>query len=211
MFKKITRKNLEKFLASYATQRRILDVGSGGSHYGKFFPNRLTVDIDPARHPEIVADASELPFENEEFETVLCTEMLEHVRNPFKVEEELRRVTKKGGVLILSTRFVFPLHDTPHDYWRYTKYGLRELFKNWEILELKDESASLSAVGALLQRVCFQSKFKMNKAIKFGLFSLAWLFDHSGFLLMEEYGDIGKNIKEKNIMSTGYYIVCKKK
>ncbi len=85
----------------------------GGSSYQRFFPNRLTVDIDQKRNPEIVADAKDLPFKDGEFETVLCTEVLEHVLNPFKVEEELRRVTKKDGLLILSTRFVFPLHDIP--------------------------------------------------------------------------------------------------
>ena len=211
MLSKITRKNLERFLEKHKTTVRVLDIGSGGSSYHRFFPNRLTVDIDPERKPEIVADAAQMPFKDSEFEVVLCTEMLEHVKNPFDVEREIRRVTKKGGKLILSTRFVFPLHDTPYDYFRFTKYGLREIFKEWEIVELVDETRNFSALGALMQRVSFQSRLRLNKISKFLLLSLAWMFDHLNWLTIEEYGDIRHKNKENNIMPTGYYIVCVKK
>jgi|SRR6185312_482324 len=211
IFQKITRKNLEQFLKKYATEKKTLDIGSGGSSYQRFFPNRLTVDIDPARKPEVVADAASMPFKDEEFEVVLCTEMLEHVKDPLQVEREIRRVTKAGGMLILSTRFVFPLHDTPHDYWRFTKYGLREIFKEWNIIELKSETKNFSAIGALLQRISFQSELKLNKISKFLILSLAWIFDHLNWLTKIEYGDIKHKKKEENIMPTGYYIVCIRK
>jgi SAM-dependent methyltransferase len=208
---KITRKNLEKFLRRYATNKRTLDIGSGGSSYERFFPNRLTVDIDSERKPEIVADAHSMPFSDEEFEVVLCTEVLEHVLDPFKVEKEIRRVTKQGGILILSTRFVFPLHDTPHDYWRFTKYGLKEIFKEWEIVELVGETHNFSTIGALLQRISFQSELRLNKISKLTILILGWIFDHLNWLTKKEYGDIKHKNEEEDIMPTGYYIVCKKK
>lgn len=211
MFKKITRRNLENFLKKYATDEMVLDVGSGGSSYDRLFPNRITVDIDPDRHPQIVADASNLPFKDGEFKIVICTEMLEHVENPFLVEEELRRVVALGGRLILTTRFVYPLHDTPHDYWRFTKYGLLRLFKNWEILEIVSETESFSAIAALLQRISFQSILRFNKISKTLLLIVIKLFDNLNWLLLSEYGDIKRNKIEKDIMSTGYYIVCRKK
>lgn len=211
IFQKITRKNLEQFLEKYATGKRTLDIGSGGSSYQRFFPNRLTVDIDPTRKPEIVADAAHMPFKDGEFEVVLCTEMLEHVKDPFQVEREIRRVTKTGGILILSTRFVFPLHDTPHDYWRFTKYGLQEIFKEWEIVELKSETKNFSTIGALLQRISFQSQLRFNKITKLKLLSSAWFLDHLNFLTVKEYGDIQHKTNETDIMPTGYYLVCRKK
>ena len=211
MFQKITRKNLERLLKPYATDKRTLDVGSGGSSYDRFFPNRLTVDIDPARNPEVVADAQNLPFKDEEFEVVLCTEVLEHVKNPFVVEQELRRVTKKGGMLILSTRFVFPLHDVPHDYWRFTKYGLKELFKEWEVVDIQNETKTFSTIGALLQRISFQTELKCNVVSKFILLVLAYIFDHLNWLLSLEYGNIGRSQKESDILSTGYVLICRKK
>jgi len=208
---KITRKNLEKFLEKYATDKRTLDIGSGGSSYHRFFPNRLTIDIDKERKPEIVADAHSLPFQDGEFESVLCTEVLEHCLDPKKVESEIRRVMKSGGLLVLSTRFVFPLHDTPHDYWRFTKYGLMEIFKEWEVVELMGETHNFSTIGALLQRISFQSELGINKISKLIILILAWIMDHLNWLTKKEYGDIKHKNEEVDIMPTGYYIVCRKK
>lgn len=210
MIKKITRKHLEAFLSRHATGKKILDIGSGGSSYSRFFPNRITVDIDPTRKPDVVADAHSLPFQDGEFEVVLSTEMLEHVRDPFQVEKELRRVTSPGGILILSTRFVFPIHDAPHDYWRFTKYGLRELFREWEIIELESETGNFSTIGALLQRICFQSELRFNRVTKAALFFLSWVFAHLDGLTVREFGDIKRSVGEEGLMSTGYYLVCKK-
>ena len=211
MFKKITRKNLDKFLERHATTKRVLDIGSGGSSYHRFFPNRLSVDIDPDRKPDIIADAHNLPFKDDEFEFILSTEMLEHVKDPFQVERELRRVLSSGGTLVLSTRFVFPLHDTPHDYWRYTKYGLMELFKEWDIIEIAGETRNFSTIGALLQRICFQSRLRFNKLLKLILFIIAWILSKLDWMIIEEFGDIKKGVFEIDLMPTGYYIVCKKK
>lgn len=209
--KKITRQHLALFLEKHATNERVLDLGSGGSSYGRFFPNRICVDIDPARKPDIVADAQNLPFADGDFSFVLCTEMLEHVKNPFAVEREIHRVTSSGGTLILSTRFVYPLHDTPHDYWRFTKYGLSELFKEWTIIEIVPETRNFSTIAALLQRMSFQSIFRFNKIVKGILLGFVWLFHKANTLTIEEYGNIGRTKLESEIMPTGYYLVAQKK
>jgi SAM-dependent methyltransferase len=211
MFQKITRNHIENFIKQYATDKKILDIGSGGSRYHVYFPNRLTVDIDPERKPEIVADAHNLPFEEGEFEQILCTEVLEHVKDPRKVVSELHRVLKSGGLVVLTTRFVFPHHDAPHDYWRYTQFGMRELFKNWDIVELRPETKTFSAMGVLLQRIAFQSKLRGGKITKFFLLTLAEIFNKLNFLTIEEYGDIKKSHVIDNLMPTAYYIAAKKK
>jgi SAM-dependent methyltransferase len=211
MFKKITRRHLEKFLDRHQSKLRTLDIGSGGSSYHRFFPNRVSVDIDPDRKPDIVADAHSLPFKDSEFELVLCTEVLEHVKNPQKVIDEIGRVLKPGGRVILTTRFVYPLHDTPHDHWRFTKYGLKELFKDWEVIELVGETKNFSTIAALLQRMCFQSDFIFGKPMKFVVLLIAWMLSHLDFLTRKEYGDIKKSKLENDLMPTGYYIVCQKK
>ncbi len=211
MFKKITRGHLEKFLERHKSDVRVLDIGSGGSSYHRFFPNRLSIDIDPARKPDIVADAHNLPFKDGEFELVLCTEVLEHVKDPRKVIGEIGRVLKTGGQVILTTRFVYPLHDTPHDYWRFTKYGLRELFAGWEVLELVAETENFSTIAALLQRICFQSSLRGGKFTKLLIFLKAAVLNHMNWLTKKEFGDIKKSVAEESLMPTGYYIVCKKK
>lgn len=211
MFAKITRKKLEVFLKKYATTEKILDVGSGGSSYHTLFPNRLAVDIDPDRKPDIVADAHHLPFTDNEFNFVLSTEMLEHTVDPKQVVAELIRVLKPGGTLVLTTRFVYPLHDCPHDYWRFTKYNLLQLFESTEILELQAETKSFSALGALIQRLAFQGRFKGGRFTTFLLLILASILSKCDWLITQEFGDIKKSVAEKDILTTGYYIAVKKR
>ena len=209
--KKITRARLEDFLKRHASPARVLDIGSGGSSYQRYFPNRVTIDIDPARKPDIVGDAHALPFKDGEFEFVLCTEVFEHLRDPRRAAGEMHRVLTAGGTLVLTTRFVYPIHDSPGDYWRFTKYGLRELFKDWEIVELVPEVHTFSTIGVLLQRIGFQSSLYGGPLTKGVLYALAWIFDHMNWLIRTEYGDIKKSVTETDILASGYYLVCKKK
>ncbi len=209
-FKKITRGNLDSFLSKYASDKKILDIGAGGSGYHKFFPNRLSVDIDPERKPDVVGDAQKLPFTDSQFEMILCTEVLEHVRNPKAAMDEMFRVLKPGGIVVLTTRFVYPIHDAPHDFWRYTKYALQHLFRNFQILEIVPESKSFTAIAILLQRLAFQGRFRMDKLVKVILFGLAWIIKHFDGLIVREYSDIKKSSIETDIMTTGYYVAAKK-
>jgi SAM-dependent methyltransferase len=212
--KKITRKNLRPFLERYATSKVVLEIGGGrvstNHSYQDLFPNRHTVDIDPLRLPDTVADAHALPFEDNSFEYVVCTEVLEHLHTPTQAIAQMKRVLTPGGTLILTTRFVFPIHDAPHDYFRYTKYGLQHLFKDWEIIELSAETKTMSALGALLQRVGFQSTLKGGKITKLMLYGLAGIFDRLNWIIKKEYGDIKKERSEIDIITTGYYLAAKK-
>lgn len=210
MFRKITRKNLEVFLKKYKTDRKVLDIGAGGSSYGTLFPNRLTYDVDPARKPDIVGDAHALPFDSESFECILCTEVLEHLKDPRKAITEMNRVLAPNGYLILTTRFVYPIHDSPTDYWRFTEYGLRELFQGWNIIELVPETEAFSTLAVLSQRIAFQTKLRANSMLKLVLLMVAAVLNRMNFLIKTEYGDITKDRVERSIMSSGYYLVCKK-
>lgn len=212
---KITRKHHRPFLQKYKSTINILDIGGGRAarnhSYDDLFPNRKTFDIDPARQPDVVGDAHSLPFSDGSIEAILCTEVLEHLHTPQLAINEMHRVLKPGGQLILTTRFVFPIHDQPIDYFRFTKYGLQELFKSWDIIEIVPETESFSAIGALIQRLAFQTDVRGGKPVKAILYGLAFLFDHSNWLLKQEYGNIKKDSPETNIMTTGYYLVAKKK
>jgi SAM-dependent methyltransferase len=215
MFQKITRKKLQSFLSRYGSKERTLDIGSGGALYGynAFFPNIVTADIDPARKPEVIADIQSLPFKDGEFTNILCAEVLEHVPDSRKAASELYRVLAPGGMLILTTRFVYPIHDAPGDYWRFTKYSLQMLFdqEHWEIVELAPETEAFSTIGVLLQRMCFQSTLRFNKLTKFALFSLAAMFDHLNWLIVKEYGNIQKSVQETAIMPSGYHLAARKR
>lgn len=210
--KKITRAKLEEFLKKYKDSLGLtLDLGCGGAPYQKYFPNRIGFDVQPGSGVDVVGDAHNLPFEDEKFDNILCTEVLEHLHSPHIAISEMRRVLKKGGKLILTTRFIFPLHDTPNDYYRFTKYGLKHLFRDWEILELKEETTTLGGIAVLLQRIGYQCEILHFKPFKLLFFILAKLTQPFSFIISKEFGDISKKREEQNIITSGYYLVCRKK
>ena len=205
---------METFLAAHATEQLVLDIGAGhvdtNHSYTNFFPNRHTVDIDEKRQPDTIADIHTLPFDANSFDFVLCTEVLEHCHTPQRAVDELYRVLRPGGKIILTTRFVYPLHDVPHDYFRFTKYGLQHLFRAWQSVDITPETQTFSALGALMQRVGLQTKLKGGRITKVFVYSFAWLFDRLNWLIRAEYGNIQKTSADNAIMTTGYYLVGKK-
>jgi SAM-dependent methyltransferase len=95
--KKVTREKLDAFLRVHATDKHTLDLGSSWSPYAKYFPNRVTCDITPGEGVDVVADAHALPFEDGEFELIICSEVLEHLHTPEKAIAEMRRVSRDGA------------------------------------------------------------------------------------------------------------------
>lgn len=209
----MTRERLDPFIAAHASSARTLDIGCANSPYSVLFPNRVGFDVSPGRGVDVVGDAHDLPFQDGEFEQILCTEVLEHLHTPQKAIDEMRRVLTKGGVLILTTRFLFPLHDTPGDYFRYTMYGLRHLLREWEIVTLEEESNTMGTFAVLLQRIAFQCDVRGGKFTKAILLLLARGARAFQWLLKKEYGMRNKqNTREvTSIMTSGYYLVARKK
>lgn len=74
--------------------------------------------------PDIFGNASYLPFRSDSFDTVVLFEVLEHVAQPSITLREIARVLKPEGHLLLTIPFLYPVHDAPHDYQRYTRFGL---------------------------------------------------------------------------------------
>lgn len=207
---KITRGQLDPFIKKYQSDEYTLDLGCSDSPYASLFPNRLGVDISEGKGVDVVADAHALPMEDNTFDTILCTEVLEHLHTPAKAISEMKRVLKPGGTLILTTRFVFPLHDTPHDYFRYTKYGLLHLLEGWDVKELQEEADTMETLAVLVQRIGYQTQLRCNKISKILLFLMAKLISKMSFLVKKEYGDIERKEEVGSIMTSGYYVVCMK-
>ena len=100
-----------------------------------------TLDIDPSSKATYIAD---LTKNNEEiipssfFDFVLCTEVLEHTLNPFEATKEIHRILKPGAVLALTVPLNFRIHGPLPDCWRFTKYGIQALLKDFTILKLDE-------------------------------------------------------------------------
>ncbi|TSC57844.1 MAG: type 11 methyltransferase [Candidatus Peregrinibacteria bacterium Greene0416_19] len=121
----------------------ILDIGGGtGKRYRGFFPHATSIralDINPDLKPDIVGDAEAMPIPDASIDGVVCSQMLEHVPHPSRALAEMYRVLKPGGKAILTVPQLNELHEEPHDYYRYTKHGLKTLCEEagFRIVELK--------------------------------------------------------------------------
>ena len=138
-----------------------LDLGCGPYNRQNYFPNAklIKVDIFDYDHVDVVADAQNLPFENSHFDSVISFNMLEHVKNPFKVSEEISRVTKKGGRILISAPFMGKYHADPDDYFRFTHKGMEELFKkDFEITDPEDPTKKITVNMSVGQRIDLKMK-----------------------------------------------------
>jgi SAM-dependent methyltransferase len=211
--KRLTRRIQLDFLRPYQTTNEVLDIGAGTvvhPPYRKLFPNRVCVDIDESKKPDIVADITSLPFDDESYDFVLCIEVLDHLKEPRKAADELYRILRKGGTLIMTTRFIYPVHSVPHDYLRYTPFMLEEIFKQWKIEELKFESEAFTAIGILLQRIGFQTELRGGKLTKAAVYFLAWVFTKLDWLVKAQYGEIERAHKTEGVFTTGIYMILRK-
>lgn len=116
--------------------RNILDVGCGTSPYRFLIPHDswrgLEIDTPEARSRGVADDFYDgfaFPYAPNQFDGVLCNQVLEHVFTPEKFLSELFRVLKPGGHLLLSVPFIWDEHEPPFDFGRYTSFGLASLLE----------------------------------------------------------------------------------
>lgn len=113
----------------------LLDVGCGVKPFKKIYAsyckNSIGIDVETSPHQktevDVIYDGKKIPFEDGRFDYVLCTEVMEHVPEPAAFLKEINRVMKPGGILIMTTPFLVPLHEEPYDFYRYTKHGIKHL------------------------------------------------------------------------------------
>ncbi len=113
----------------------LLDVGCGKKPYrnmlGEWVAHWIGIDYSQTAAGPSVADAYAsayaLPFPEKCFDVVLSTQVLEHLAEPGQMLSEAFRVLKVGGYLVITVPQTQWLHEEPHDYYRYTKYGLAYL------------------------------------------------------------------------------------
>lgn len=107
-------------------------------------------DLYKAR-PDLFGNASSLPFRNNSFDVVILFDVLEHLEKPREALEDIKRVLKTDGTLLLNLPFVYPIHDAPFDFQRYTYFGLkRELEISGFVVEELENTMSSSETAGLM-------------------------------------------------------------
>lgn len=91
----------------------------------------IGLDFQRGPNVDVVADIEKrIPFDDNEFKCVLCSEVMEHLYKPWDALKEMHRVTMPGGWVVITTLFSFPVHGYPDDYWRYTPSCMRRLLED---------------------------------------------------------------------------------
>jgi SAM-dependent methyltransferase len=154
-----SRSHLEAWLTEIAaglqSGARLLDAGAGRSQYRHLFAHTVYESADFEQVDKAygdttyVCDLAQIPVEDERFDAIICTQVLEHVPEPRAVLSELCRVLKPGARLYASAPLFYEEHEQPYDFFRYTRYGWERLaadsgFELEEIAPLEGYYATLS-------------------------------------------------------------------
>jgi ubiquinone/menaquinone biosynthesis C-methylase UbiE len=158
---------LEKGLRSIAPHAhgRMIDVGCGDKPYRKMFAphvsEHLGIDYEETykdsvwsskEKADFVFSGDRLPFDDASFDTVLCTQVLEHAAKPWVLFAEMTRIMRAGGVMILTIPFSYRLHSEPYDFYRYSHHGLRALSEQngLEVVKLFPRGGFWTVIGQKL-------------------------------------------------------------
>ncbi len=149
---------------------KLLDLGCGNKPYYDIYSSLCSESVGcdvpfslhKDSHVEVLCFAEDIDkhFEKETFDFILCTEVLEHTLNDRQVMNNISKVIKTGGVLLISVPFTYVLHEEPHDYRRYTYYGLTQLLRDnkFRIISTHSMGGTLSS-GFLIIYYFFMKLF----------------------------------------------------
>ena len=132
---------------------KILDVGCGLRN--TYYPNVVNYEICPYDTTDVVGVGEKLPFNDNCFDLVISSAVLEHVIDPFKCSQELHRVAVKGGKIWCAVPFLQPYHGYPHHYYNMTFQGLTNLFSqncDVQLLDTRPYALPIDVLKELLTK-----------------------------------------------------------
>lgn len=203
----IARRKLYKAICNFSqtlTNKKILDLGCGCKPYESLFVGSeyIGIDIyggghsDQSKANDLFFDGKKIPFDDNTFDAVICTQVLEHVEDPEKLIKEADRVLKAGGIFFVTCPFVWQEHEVPYDFRRYSQFGLKKILSenNFVVKSINGTTGIFETVGQLVSSFIFEmvgkkKVIRLSAAIlicfPFQLFSimLDFIFRHKGMSL----------------------------
>jgi SAM-dependent methyltransferase len=178
------RNGLRKKIGSFAGSMtgKMMDFGCGTKPYKSLFHPEEYVGVDYYNegHPhdneqiDVFYDGKKIPLPDAYFDSVLSSEVFEHVFNLNEILQEINRVMKKDGRLLLTCPFVWNEHEVPNDYARYTRFALRDLLsKNgFEVIEISKTGNFITTIFQTWNLYFFHVLYPKVKKI----FFLRWVY-----------------------------------
>lgn len=174
----------------------VLVVGAGDDPYRSLFKNyKEYVCVDKIVTPnitDVIADAQDLPLDNNSFDCIFSSEVFEHLEFPEKFINEGYRILSNNGLFVITVPFLFHEHADPHDYWRPTTQALHLLFREFTQVKIIPQG---NRIHVLLDLITTSTG-------KFSFFFPLRIFNH----LIARLPTIGKTSAP-----SGFLVIARKK
>lgn len=177
----IIRRGLYQKVALYSRymRGRLLDFGCGSKPYKPLFnvDEYIGTDIEVSGHDhtnediDVYYDGKTLPFAAESFDGIFSSEVFEHLFNLPDILDELNRVLKPGGHMLITLPFVWDEHEIPYDYARYTSFGITHLLgeHGFSVVASQKTTNYVATIFQMWGAYVYQHIFPKNKIIRIAL------------------------------------------
>jgi SAM-dependent methyltransferase len=161
---KISRQNILKamhYAAKKYARGHLIDIGCGSKPYQSIFrpyvdtyfgidyPPTASVNYGEQTKADLFVDCTETKLTEGSYDTILSTQVIEHIYDTKKFIAECYRILKKDGIGIFTIPFLWQCHGEPFDYYRFTRYSIYKLFREraFDILELRPLEGAYAAIA----------------------------------------------------------------
>jgi len=208
----------DKFRKKYSIYYKgtLVDLGCGEAPYKDFFlkyvDTYIGVDWTKTLHnskADIVSDLNiKINLDNETADTIVSLSVMEHLYEPQTFLNEAYRILKKDSYIILGVPWMWGIHEAPHDYFRYTSFGLEYMFQKAGFKEIKIEPTTGFFTTWIIKMNYFMMKFVRGpKLIKYTIKLLLLPFWYISQKIAPILDKLDRNWKAE---TQAYYVVAKK-
>ncbi len=158
---------------------RLLDFGCGSKPYRSLFDveTYIGTDVEVSGHDhlsediDVYYDGKTLPFDDTSFDSIFSSEVFEHVFNLPEILDELHRVLKPGGHMLVTVPFVWDEHEIPYDFARYTSFGIRHILteKGFTIVKETKTTNYVATLCQMWAAYVYQHILPKNKVARIAL------------------------------------------
>lgn len=162
-FEREIEESVASFAAALPPGASVLDCGAGESRHRRHFGRHRYVAVDLGvgdaawdySKLDVAGDLTSLPFRDASFDAALSIVTLEHVADPARAVTEMSRVLRSGGLALFAVPMEWEVHQAPHDYFRYTRYGLHSLLTRagMEVIEMTASGGLFTLAGRRLLEI----------------------------------------------------------
>jgi SAM-dependent methyltransferase len=202
----------DTYIPQYA-RGKLIDLGCGKvplfEAYKNYVTDNICVDWENTAHKNEYLDfecdlTKKTPFQDDEFDTLILSDVLEHIPQPEKLWQEMFRIIAPRGKIILNVPFCYALHEEPHDYYRYTEHALRRFAEqsNFTVLLLKPIGGTPEILADILAKHLQFIPF-IGRCLAITIQSVTYSFIKSS---------VGKRLSEQTGKKYpfGYFLVAEK-